>query len=347
MQVSNERKAPVNVKPEAVSGEPILKRIFRRRIRIDPKMVRRLNIKLGERDCETFSTPRGDLDWTKDQGRNSAWEDIEELAESIKKDGIIHTPLVCSFKKFTESSEDGEDGEIFAVQGWRRIRAAVLNKQEYIEVDYTEDLTPEEAEILSFKENYNRKNLSDTEISQFLWRVKQRHPHWTYQKIGETYGLGGKNPESKRKAVASYIAHQDFLQRHKKTVQELDINPKKLTRNTTIQIQATARQIASNPNQQEQIEKEILETIAKNSIPTTKLCKTLRTQHQQGNKITPQQALQTIKTKTSNHIQLTLPQKTLQALQKYQSQTNPNQKTTIETTIIKIIENHLKQQGYL
>ncbi|MEM3562514.1 MAG: ParB N-terminal domain-containing protein [Candidatus Jordarchaeaceae archaeon] len=249
MRVVNELEAPVNVKLAPFKGEPTLKRIFRRRIRIDPRMVRRFNIKLGEQDCETFSTPRGDLDWTKSEGRNSAWADIEELAESIKKDGLIHTPLVCSFKRFTGSNGDDEDGEIFAVQGWRRIRAAVLNKQEYIEVDYTEDLTPEEAEILSFKENYNRKNLSDTEISQFLWRVKQRHTDWTYQKIAETYGLGGKNPESKRKAVASYIAHQDFLERHKKHVQELDINPKKLTRNTTIQIQATARQIASHPNQ--------------------------------------------------------------------------------------------------
>jgi ParB-like chromosome segregation protein Spo0J len=333
--VANERETLIYGKLETPeSSEPTIKRIYRRRIKIDPKMVRRFHIKLGEHDYETFSTPRGELDWTKSEGRNSGWADVEELAESIKRDGIIHTPLVCSFKKFTDS---GGGDEIFAVQGWRRIRAAVLNKQEYIDVDYTEDLTPEEAEVLSFKENYNRKNLSDTEISQFLWRVKQRHPDWTYQKIGETYGIGGKNPESKRKAVASYIAHQDFLTRHQRDVQELDINPKKLTRNTTIQIQATAREIATNQNQQ-QIETEILKTITQNNIPATKLCKTLRTQHKQGNKITPQQALNLIKTETKNRIQLVLPNKIIQALQKYQSKTNPNKNhETIETTIIKIL----------
>lgn len=174
---------------------PLMQKIYRKRIKIDPKMIKRFNIKLGEQEYQTYATSRHKYDWTKSEGRNSGWADVEELAESIKKDGIIHTPLVCSFKKFG----DGENGEIFAVQGWRRIRAAVLNKQEYIDVDYTEDLTPEEAETLSFKENYNRKNLTDTEISQFLWKIKQRHPDWTYQKIGETYGIGGKTQKAKEK----------------------------------------------------------------------------------------------------------------------------------------------------
>ena len=154
--MANERETLIYGKLETpASSEPTIKRIYRRRIKIDPKMVRRFHIKLGEHDYETFSTPRGELDWTKSEGRKSGWADVEELAESIKRDGIIHTPLVCSFKKFTDSGDGGD--EIFAVQGWRRIRAAVLNKQEYIDVDYTEDLTPEEAEVLVLKKTITEK----------------------------------------------------------------------------------------------------------------------------------------------------------------------------------------------
>ena len=270
---------------------------------------------------------------------------MEELAESIKKDGIIHTPLVCSFTKF------GRDEEIVAVQGWRRIRAATLNKSEYIDADYTEDLTPEEAEILSFKENYNRKTLSDSETSQFLWRIKQRHPNWTYQKIGETFGLGGKNPESKRKAVGSYISHHDFLARHQHDIQELDIKPRNLTRTATIQIQATAREIAGDEKKKE-FETEILKAHSKNSVPIALLCKTLRTEHRQGNTINPQQALNTLKqndkTKRKHHIHLTIPPQIVEALKKYESKTNPNtKKTTIGTILLKAAEKFLKQEGYL
>ncbi|MFB0563983.1 MAG: ParB/RepB/Spo0J family partition protein, partial [Candidatus Lokiarchaeia archaeon] len=248
-------------KPESQSSpQPIMQKIYTRRIKIDPQKIKCFNIKLGEQEYETYATPRHKYDWTKSKGVNSGWADVEELAESIKKDGIIHTPLVCSFTKF------GYDEEIVAVQGWRRIRAATLNKSEYIDADYTEDLTPEEAEILSFKENHNRKNLSDSEISQFLWRIRQRHPNWTYEKIGEIFGLGGKNPESKRKAVGSYISHHDFLARHQQDVQELDIKPRDLTRTVTIQIQATAREIVCD-EKKEEFETEILKAHSKNSVP--------------------------------------------------------------------------------
>ncbi|MHA1364029.1 MAG: ParB/RepB/Spo0J family partition protein [Candidatus Freyarchaeota archaeon] len=331
------------------TASSILRRINVRRIRIDPKLVKRFSLKLGENEWETYGTARRKYVWTRSEGPNSGWANIEELAQSIQRDGIINTPLVCSFKKF------GYRDDIVAVQGWRRIRAAVLNKFEWIEVDYTEDLTPEEAEILSFKENYNREQLTDLEISEFLHRVRKRHPDWSYEKIGEIYGLGGKSPENRRKVVGTYLAHYDFIECHREDVKKFDIKLRRLTRGITMQIRATAREIVGE-ERKEEFETEILRAISKDSVPVVLLCKTLRGEHKRGNPITPLEAVRLIKNKAvlvrggkggDHDYCLVIPDKIAEALKRYEHERSSNTGKGLSGLLLEIVEQFLKREGYL
>jgi hypothetical protein len=332
-----------------------MQRIAIRRIRVDPKKVKRFSLKVGESKHEIYGTPRNEYDWTKSEGPNSGWANVEELAESIRRDGLIHSPLVCSFHKF------GYGEDFVAVQGWRRIRASILNKYDDIEVNYTDDLSPEEAEILSFKENYHREQLSDFEISAFLQKIKKRNPKWTYEIIGEIFGLGGKNPSSKRKAVESYLSHYDFLENHSKDVQRLDLSLKQLSRKTTTQIRAAAREIVEE-NEREVFETLILEAFskAKGKIPIGLLCNTLRSEYRRGNPISPIEAVDLIwesgvllsegKNANKCYINLFIPPEIVNALKSYKPGNIPDVKrkrTTLGTIIIDIIQNFLKQDGYL
>ncbi|MFB0563561.1 MAG: hypothetical protein ACETWM_20360 [Candidatus Lokiarchaeia archaeon] len=332
-----------------ISSQPILKIINKRRTKIDPKKIKRFNIKLGEQEIETYSTPRHKYDWTKSKGINSGWANVEELAASVRRDGMIHTPLVCSFRKF------GYGEDIIAVQGWRRIRAAILNKSDGIDVDYTEDLSPEGAEILSFKENYNREPLSDSEISEFLWRIRKRHPEWTYEKIGEIFGLGGASPENKRKIVGTYLSHYDFLACHQQDVKEFDIRLRDLTRTVTMQIRATAREIVGD-ERKEEFETEILKAFSKYSVPIRLLCKILRSEHRCGNSISPLETINLLeqngilfnKGKRKYYISLSIPPEIVEALKKYKSKGNfDTKKGTLGTIFLEIVEKFLKQEGYL
>ncbi|MFB0560067.1 MAG: ParB/RepB/Spo0J family partition protein [Candidatus Lokiarchaeia archaeon] len=331
---------------------PLMERIIIRRIRVDPKKVKRFNLKIGESEHEIYGTPRHKYDWTKSEGANSGWANVEGLAQSIRRDGLIQTPLVCSFHKF------GYGEELVAVQGWRRIRASILNKYDYIEVDYTDDLSPMEAEILSFKENYNREQLSDAEISAFLRKIRRRNPDWTYEKIGEIFGLGGENLSSRRKAVESYLSHFDFLEKHRKDVQRLDISLKKLSRKTTMQIRSAAREIVGD-EAREDLETQILEAFskAKGKIPIGLLCNTLRSEYRRGNPISPIEAVDLIRKSgvllsegrnvNKCYINLFIPPEIASALKKYESNNiHETKRSALGKIILDIIQKFLKQEGY-
>ncbi|MGQ9720156.1 MAG: ParB/RepB/Spo0J family partition protein [Candidatus Jordarchaeum sp.] len=321
-----------------------------KRIRVDPKKVKRFSLKVGDSEYDIYGTPRHKYDWTKSEGPNSGWANIEGLAQSIRRDGLIHTPLVCSFHKF------GYEEDLIAVQGWRRIRASILNKYDYIEVDYTDDLSPMEAEILSFKENYNREQLSDSEISFFLSKIRKRHPDWTYEKIGEIFGIGGESPGSKRKAVESYLSHFDFLERHAKDVQRLDISLKKLTRKIIMQIRSTAREIAGE-ELREDYETKILEAYSETKgIPLGLLCNTLRSEHRRGNSVSPMEAVELIRKsgvllsegKKGNkcYVNLFIPPEIASALKKYESKITKTKRNHLGKIILDIVQSFLKKEGY-
>ena len=321
--------------------QPTIQQINLIRIKVDPKIIKRFDISLGEREFERFGTPRRKYDWTKSEGFTSGWANVDELAESIRRDGMLHTPLVCSFKNF------GLRDNLYAVYGWRRIRAAIKNKYDFVEVNYTEDLSPEEAEILSFKENFNREPLSDSEISEFLWRVKKRHPDWSYEKIGEVFGLGGRDPETRRKIVGTYISHYDFLERHRNDVKEFDIKLKDLTRTVTMQIRATAREIAGE-ERREEFETEILRAFSKNTVPISLLCKTLRSEFQRGNLLNPLEAVDLLKKneKIRTSIRILLTQELVRALEKYEPKSS-KKKGALGAIILEIVEKYLREKGYL
>ncbi|GEM_PF-2540378 len=337
-----------------VTHLPTMNRITIRRIKVDPKKVKPFVLAIGKAGNEVYGTPRHKYDWTKSQGPNSGWANVEELAQSISRDGLIHTPLVCSFHKF------GYGEDLVAVQGWRRIRASIMNKYDYVEVDYTDDLSPEEAEILSFKENYNREQLSDSEISEFLNRVRKRHPDWTYEKIGEVYGLGGKNPSNRRKVVESYLSHFDFLERHRKDVQRLDISLKKLSRKAVVQIRSAAREIVGEAAR-EDYETQILEAFSKTEgkISIGLLCNTLRSQFRRGCPINPTEAVELIREsgillgegKNTNkcYINLFIPPEIASALKKYESvnYTKTKKRAALASIILDIIQDFLKREGYI
>ncbi|MHA1207765.1 MAG: ParB/RepB/Spo0J family partition protein [Candidatus Freyarchaeota archaeon] len=332
---------------------PTMHRIVIRRIRVDPKKIKRFSLR--EEGSETYGTPRRKYDWTKSEGPNSGWANVEELAQSIRRDGLIQTPLVCSFHRF------GYGDGLYAVQGWRRIRASILNKYDYIEVDYTEDLTPEEAEIISFKENYNREQLSDAEISAFLQKIRKRHPDWTYERLGEVLGLGGRNPSSRRKAVESYLSYFDFLEKHRRDVQRLDISLKKLTRKTIMQIRAAAREIAGEESR-EALETQILEAFskAKGKISIGLLCSTLRSEYRRGNPISPLEAVDLIresgvllgegKNLNKCYLNLFIPPEIVSALQKFGSDTTRGttaRRTNLGKIVLDIVQSFLRREGYL
>jgi len=328
---------------------PLMSRIRIKRIRIDPKKVKRFSVKTGEEEHETYGTPRHKYDWTRSEGRNSGWANVEELAESIRRDGIIHKPLVCSFRKF------GYNDDLMVVHGWRRIRAAILNKED-IEVDYTEDLSPEEAEILCFKENYDREPLTDSEIAEFLYRVKKRHPDWTYEKIGEVYGLGGKNPESKRKVVGTYLSHFDFLEKHREDVKRFDISLSKLTRKLTMQIRATAREIVGE-ERKEELETEILRVASQEKVPIGPLCRVLREKHRAGEPISVLEASQLLKQKDSLlekggkrsrwYLRLLVTPRIAEALKRCESDGESGIRESLEKILMETLERFLEQRGYL
>ncbi|MGQ9722300.1 MAG: ParB/RepB/Spo0J family partition protein [Candidatus Jordarchaeum sp.] len=332
-----------------ISSMPCMQKINLKRIRIDPKIVKRFNLKLGKKEWESYGSARHEYVWTSSRGRKSGWVNVEELAQSIQRDGIINTPLVCSFKRF------GYGEDIVAVQGWRRIRAAVLNKFEQIEVSYTEDLSPEEAEVLSFKENYNREQLSDLEIAEFLYKVKKRYPDWSYEKIGEVYGLGGKSSENRRKVVGTYLSHYDFLECHRENVKRFDIRLKRLTRGVTMQIRATAREIADG-RKKEEVEMEILRAFSKDRVPVGLLCKILRIEHKRGNPITPLEAVDLIRQnaalikneKEGLSYYLVIPTEITEALKRYVSERIPETKKGASAVLLlEIAKKFLKQEGYL
>lgn len=323
-----------------------------RKIKIDPKIVRRFDIKVGPKETDRFSTARHKLDWTKSTGPDSGWEDIQELAETIKTNGMWHTPMVMEYK-----------GNYYAIHGWRRIRSAVANKIPEIEVNLVEGLTLEQAEAISFKENYTYKKPSDEELGDILWRAHLRHPDWTLAQIGEFYGVGGPDPRKRAKKVESYIRHRLFLERHKDELREIKtVRP--LSRGDTQIIQTVAREItgvkafAVNgkvPEEQEEMEVKILRAAAETGIQPQIIARKLKEEREKGVEIKPEEAAELVKTgaielpaKKTYHVTLELEQDLAEALKKWELKRNPKaEHFYYGIIIIDFLRENLKKQGFL
>lgn len=296
---------------------------------------------------------RGKIDLTKESG----WESLRELAESIKKDGILQRLLVIPSKY---------EGKYYAVFGYRRAKAAVLAGLKKIKVRLIRDLPPEKAVIYSFKENYNRKNLSDLEICTVLYnaykKLREENPDLPkmklYAKIGETYGVGGESEESKAKRVYQYLEQYSFIEDHRKTG-ELPIDVQELSEWDTRQIRSAAREIiGKKPGYEDEdvikYEKEIMRTIAEEKVPVKPLVETLKREIKQGAKITPRDAAKIVKsegfktTENKQYVAIEIPPRIVGGLRKFEEERNPGVKFFAWGLILlDVAELYLKERGYI
>lgn len=114
----------------------------------------------------------------KDGRFRSEFGEIEELAESIEKYGLIHPPVI------------DEDNNIIA--GERRVRACKYLELEEIEVRLMDDLTELERREIELEENIQRKQFSWQEEVRAKKEIDQikREIHGSKVKGHETDGWG-------------------------------------------------------------------------------------------------------------------------------------------------------------
>ncbi len=108
-------------------------------------------------------------------------EEIEELADSIKNDGLVH-PLVLLETK---------DGTYKLLCGFRRYEALKRLKKQQVEARvYPEgELTEEECLGISFAENTKRRNLNAVEIGAFLQAARgEGKSQKSLGQLGQEYG---------------------------------------------------------------------------------------------------------------------------------------------------------------
>lgn len=101
---------------------------------------------------------------------------IEELAESIKKDGLLNPILVKS----------SEDGMYEVIAGGHRLRA--VKKLEWTEIEAKLiDIEESEASILAIKTNILQKNLTDIEEGKAIKRIIEKFSY-TQSEIADKLG---------------------------------------------------------------------------------------------------------------------------------------------------------------
>lgn len=104
---------------------------------------------------------------------------IDELAESIMRIGLIHPPVVT------------RDGVLIA--GERRLTAVRALGWTAIPVQYAEDLTPYELQCIEFEENVKRLDLTWQEevdaVARFHELKATNEPEWTQERTAEELGL--------------------------------------------------------------------------------------------------------------------------------------------------------------
>lgn len=122
----------------------------------------------------------------------SHYGEIDELAESIKRDGQL-TPIMV---------EPAEDGKFKVVFGFRRVMAMRKLKNPSIRAELRNNLSRADRDWLNAAENLHRRNLSPYEIGLCFLRQKKEH-RWSGKTISERFGSHVK--DSKSQLSVSYI----------------------------------------------------------------------------------------------------------------------------------------------
>lgn len=109
------------------------------------------------------------------------FEGIDELAESIKTNGLIQPLVVAHIPEILKKENPGK--KYLLICGERRFRACVKALLLDIPITITDKLSEEQALRLELEENLNRKDLTFDEASELTSRIHQCQlkidPNWT------------------------------------------------------------------------------------------------------------------------------------------------------------------------
>ena len=169
---------------------------------------------------------------------------IEELAESIKRNGLIN-PIVVT-------------RDLLLVAGERRLTAHKLLGFDVIAAQYAEDLDEKELQILELEENIRRVDLSWQDlvrsVAKFDQLKREEDPKWTAEQTADELNMSRAN-------VARYDMVNKFLEEGVKEVCEAD----KLSKAVNFAQRAMERRKTST--MRELLPKVQLPPAADNSVP--------------------------------------------------------------------------------
>lgn len=219
-------------------------------------------------------------------------KEIDELAESIRKVGIIVPPLLMPAER---------QGEYYAIYGYMRSKAAIRAGLQRIRAYVVEGLPMEIAKILSFQENYQRKNLTDYEISTFLKKeydeIRKANPTLTHSQacltLAEKYKIGGSDRDKKIEAVAKYLEQFEFLEEHKDIISKSNSSLKYLTSADISNIRRFSREFTGvrrgyETDETLKVERAILETLDKHKLEPSKFIKVAEIQVKENQPFDPE-----------------------------------------------------------
>lgn len=143
-----------------------------------------------------FSTvPVNSITIDRENRQRREIKDIDELAESIKRNGLIN-PIVIT-----------RDGLLVA--GERRLTAHKQLGFDHITVHYAEDMPEAELKILELEENVRRKDLPWQDmvrsVAEFVDIKKEENPEWTAEDTAESLNISRTN-------VGRYLMVNKFLE---------------------------------------------------------------------------------------------------------------------------------------
>ena len=128
---------------------------------------------------------------------------IEELAESIRKNGLINPIVVTQ--------------DLVLVAGERRLTAHEHLGFDQITVQYVEDLSDEELQIIELEENIRRVDLSWQDlvrsVAKFDSLKRKEHAGWTTEDTAEELNMSRSN-------VQRYALVNEFMEEGVKEVLE-------------------------------------------------------------------------------------------------------------------------------
>lgn len=118
---------------------------------------------------------------------------IDELAQSIKQQGLIHAPVITR--------------ECVLVVGERRVTAMIQLGWTSCPVKYVEDLSDLELQLIELDENVHREDLTWQEHNDAIKRyhdIRSLQPGWTHENTADAIGMG-ESAVSKHLQIADAI----------------------------------------------------------------------------------------------------------------------------------------------